>query len=318
MPFLTGDDPGTARECWQISVPDDVYFRSAVWGQLYDLIQPENWEQLGAATPELYAALAANMLDNVNYCGAQAGSLAAVLTALYTGNAGEFWHRDMGAIYQDTAGLTPAQENDPVGRWEGAITGAPLLQVGAADSRPILGVDSVEFSDSGVGDLIAADAIASGFQGTDLPHAIFLYARMDENTGFSTKVPFSMARSTSGNTIRNIQQMDGSPNYVITFYRDDSGSSATVGASDDAIDTALHGVCVQFDGQITNLWIDDTIVASGAQDLGVYTPDQLTLGCLRRTGNEYYWSGDVVAFGVLQANISNQDWLDLYAELEAF
>lgn len=64
MPFVTGSDPGTSTVCYQLVVPDDLYFRAAVRGVLEALTDSENWEQVGAATPAEYAALAQTMYDN--------------------------------------------------------------------------------------------------------------------------------------------------------------------------------------------------------------------------------------------------------------
>lgn len=61
---MTGDDPGTATTCQELHIPDDLYFRAAVRGVLLDLTDAANWQQLGDATPEEYAALAQTMFDS--------------------------------------------------------------------------------------------------------------------------------------------------------------------------------------------------------------------------------------------------------------
>lgn len=68
MPFVTGDDPGTAVTCFVLEIPDDIYFRAAVRGVLLALTDPESWEQLGSASPEQYAALAQTMYDSFDVC----------------------------------------------------------------------------------------------------------------------------------------------------------------------------------------------------------------------------------------------------------
>jgi len=68
MPFVTGDDPGSAVVCYQLQIPDTIYFRSAVRGVLLSLTDPANWEQMGSASPDQYAALAQTMYDSLDEC----------------------------------------------------------------------------------------------------------------------------------------------------------------------------------------------------------------------------------------------------------
>lgn len=63
MPYVTGEDPGGLVTCQEIHIPDDLYFRAAVKGQLLELTKPEAWEKLGSATPERYAELAQTMYE---------------------------------------------------------------------------------------------------------------------------------------------------------------------------------------------------------------------------------------------------------------
>ena len=63
MPWLTGGDPGAATTCRPLDIPDDLYFRAAVRGAIFDLTRPENWEQFGALSPAEAAALAITMYE---------------------------------------------------------------------------------------------------------------------------------------------------------------------------------------------------------------------------------------------------------------
>lgn len=63
MPWLTGGDPGAATICRPLDIPDDLYFRAAVRGAIFDLTRPENWEQFGALSPAEAAALAITMYE---------------------------------------------------------------------------------------------------------------------------------------------------------------------------------------------------------------------------------------------------------------
>lgn len=65
MPYVTGDDPGTAVYCIQIAVPDDLLFTAALNGALAEMTDPDNWEELGSGTPAEYAALAQAMIDSI-------------------------------------------------------------------------------------------------------------------------------------------------------------------------------------------------------------------------------------------------------------
>jgi hypothetical protein len=75
MPYLTGDNPGSALVCRTVFIPDDPAFRAAVRGALLELAYEYNWEQEGVATPAEYAALALEMVDTFEgqECGGGGG-----------------------------------------------------------------------------------------------------------------------------------------------------------------------------------------------------------------------------------------------------
>ena len=69
MPYITGDDPGTATVCYTLEVPDDPYFIAAVVGAISDLTEAENWEQItGELTADDAAALAETMFESLTEC----------------------------------------------------------------------------------------------------------------------------------------------------------------------------------------------------------------------------------------------------------
>jgi hypothetical protein len=69
MPYITGDDPGTATVCYTLAIPDDLYFIGAVVGAIAYLTEPENWEQVsGELTPDEASQLAYDMLDSLMEC----------------------------------------------------------------------------------------------------------------------------------------------------------------------------------------------------------------------------------------------------------
>jgi len=68
MPYITGDTP-TASLCYQVTVPDDLYFIAAFKGALLSLTDPANWEQVsGSLSPDDAAALALDLYDSLTEC----------------------------------------------------------------------------------------------------------------------------------------------------------------------------------------------------------------------------------------------------------
>lgn len=63
MPWFSGDQPAEgAYLCKRLFIPDGEAFRQAVAGALTPLCVPRNWEQTGTLSPEMAAALAAEMV----------------------------------------------------------------------------------------------------------------------------------------------------------------------------------------------------------------------------------------------------------------
>lgn len=66
MPYLTGDDPGASVTSFTLDIPDDFNFRTAVYGALLELADPQNWEQIdGELSPQQCADLAFEMFDTL-------------------------------------------------------------------------------------------------------------------------------------------------------------------------------------------------------------------------------------------------------------
>lgn len=66
VPYLTGNTPGGGDTCHPLFIPDDLFFRAAVRGALYELTDPAIWEQFGTLSPDDCAALAMEMIDQFN------------------------------------------------------------------------------------------------------------------------------------------------------------------------------------------------------------------------------------------------------------
>jgi hypothetical protein len=50
--WITPDSLPASERCVQISVPDDLDFFSMLKGALVDLLDPENYEEIGDLTPQ--------------------------------------------------------------------------------------------------------------------------------------------------------------------------------------------------------------------------------------------------------------------------
>jgi len=63
MPYITPDTIPVATRSRDLLIPDDIYILAAVNGALYDLTLPENWEKVGAISPDEIAARMLEMFE---------------------------------------------------------------------------------------------------------------------------------------------------------------------------------------------------------------------------------------------------------------
>ncbi len=81
MPYITPENTPIEILCWRIYVPNDLKFRAAIRGQLYELVEAFNWEQTSGITVDETTQLAATMFyDMPEETACMIGSLVHYLT----------------------------------------------------------------------------------------------------------------------------------------------------------------------------------------------------------------------------------------------
>mgnify|MGYP000405387397 CR=1 FL=1 len=63
MPYITPNSIPTTVYCGRLLIPDDIYILAAVKGAIFELTKSENWEQVGAKTPDEMATEMSKMYD---------------------------------------------------------------------------------------------------------------------------------------------------------------------------------------------------------------------------------------------------------------
>lgn len=76
MPYITANSTPTNSICWRIYIPDDDIIFAAFLGQLLELSEPENWEDIGGITELESAAIWDAIYDDfTNQVGCMIGTI---------------------------------------------------------------------------------------------------------------------------------------------------------------------------------------------------------------------------------------------------
>lgn len=232
------------------------------------------------------------------------------LATLYSGHSGAFYHRAFSGNFQDFEATTPADVSDPVGFVENLIEDANHA-VSTDPVRPILTATGYAFSQH----LLAMDGLATIFSGTDQPFSALIYAQHDPEPAQNGAV--LMAGNSGSNTpIIEVLSIHSSPAGGMYSLRRDN-SNALVANDDFTFATGnLEVFAVIYSGTHLTVWQDDQKVVDAASlDNGALTVNLFTLGAFRRASVIGYWTGEAVAWGVMDAAWTDQEYLDLYDEL---
>lgn len=113
MPFLTGDVPAGSSHCYPLFVPDDLYFRLAVRGAIWELTKPEAWEQFGTLTPDESAALALEMYESFAQSECEGGGdMELIATAVLAADAAYIEFTSIPATYETLVAIATLRSDD--------------------------------------------------------------------------------------------------------------------------------------------------------------------------------------------------------------